>query len=135
MRIVLDTNVLLSALMTRGTPPNLLYEMWRDHKFDLASCELQLDEVRAVSRRDELRPRLTHSEVGTLVNLIRRLAIMVETLPKVIASPDPKDNYLLALAQAAKAELLVTGDKNHLLALRKHGSTRIITARQAVQTL
>ena len=110
MRIVLDTNVLLSALMTRGTPPNLLYEMWRDGKFDLVSCELQLDEVRAVSRRDELRSRLTHSEVGTLVNLIRRLAIMVESLPEVVASPDPKDNYLLALAQAAKVDLLVTGD-------------------------
>ena len=135
MRIVLDTNVLLSALMTRGTPPNLLYEMWRDRKFDLASCELQLDEVRAVSRSDELRSRLTHSEVGTLVNLIRRLAIMVDSLPEVIASPDPKDNYLLALAQAAKVDLLVTGDKSHLLALKKHGPTRIITARQAVQTL
>ena len=135
MRIVLDTNVLLSALITRGTPPNLLYEMWRDRKFDLASCELQLDEVRAVSRRDELRSRLTHSEVGTLVNLIRRLAIMVDSLPEVIVSPDPKDNYLLALAQAAKVDLLATGDKSHLLALKKHGPTRIITARQVVQTL
>jgi hypothetical protein len=109
--------------------------MWRDRKFDLASCELQLDEVRAVSRREELRSRLTHSEVGTLVNLIRRLAIMVESLPEVSASPDPKDNYLLALAPAAKVDLLVTGDKSHLLALKKHGSTRIITARQAVQAL
>ena len=35
VRIVLDTNVLLSALMNRGTPPNVLYEMWRDRKFDL----------------------------------------------------------------------------------------------------
>jgi len=69
-----------------------------------------------VSRREDLRYKLTHSEVGTLVNLIRRLAIMVESLPEVSASPDPKDNDLLALAQAVKAELLVTGDKSHLLA-------------------
>jgi uncharacterized protein len=135
VRIVLDTNVLLSAMMTRGTPPNLLYEMWRDRRFDLVSCELQLDEVRAVSRRDALRSRLTRSEVGTLVNLICRLAIMVESFPDVVASPDPKDNYLLGLAQATKADLLVTGDKSHLLALKKHASTRIITARKAIQTL
>ncbi len=109
--------------------------MWRDRRFDLASCELQLDEVRAVSRREELRARLTHSEVGTLVNLIRRLAVMGEDLPEVIASPDPKDNYLLALAQVTGAALLVTGDKSDLLALKKHGSTRIITARQALQAL
>ena len=129
MRIVLDTNVLLSALMTRGTPPNTLYEMWRDHRFVLASCELQLDELRQVSRREPLRARLTPAEVGTLVNLIRRLARMFDTLPEVSASPDPKDNYLLAVAQAAQAELLVTGDKSHLLRLKKHRSTRIVTAR------
>lgn len=135
MRIVLDTNVLLSALMTRGTPPGQLYELWRDRRFDLVSCELQLDEIRAVSRRTELRTRLNQSEVGTLVNLIRRLAIMVESLPEVVASPDPKDDFILALAQAARADLIVTGDKSHLLSLKKHGSTRIVSARAALQTL
>jgi predicted nucleic acid-binding protein len=60
---------------------------------------------------------------------------MVEFLPEVSASPDSKDDYLLALAQAAMVDLLVTGDKSHLLALKIHGSTRVITARQAVQTL
>lgn len=135
MRIVLDTNILLSALMTRGTPPGLLYELWRDRRFDLVSCELQLDEIRAVSRRTELRGRLNQSEVGTLVNLVRRLAIMVESLPEVGVSPDPKDDFILALAQAASADLIVTGDKGHLLSLKKHGSTRIVSARGALQTL
>jgi putative PIN family toxin of toxin-antitoxin system len=135
VRVVLDTNVLLSALMTRGTPPNVLYEMWRDRRFDLASCELQLVELREVSRREPLKARLRGADVGTLVNLIRRLAMMCDSLPEVSDSPDPKDNYLLAVAQVARAELLVTGDKGHLLSLRKHRTTRIVTARQAVQLM
>ncbi len=64
--------------------------------------------------------------------------MMCDTLPEVFDSPDPKDNYLLAVAQVAqvaRAELLVTGDKGHLLSLRKHRTTRIVTARQAVQLM
>ena len=44
-------------------------------------------------------------------------------------SPDPGDNFLLALAEAGNADYLVTGDKSGLLALASHKSTRIITAR------
>jgi uncharacterized protein len=54
---------------------------------------------------------------------------MVETLPLVERSPDPYDNYLLALAEAGNADYLVTGDKTGLLALGDHHGTRIVTAR------
>jgi predicted nucleic acid-binding protein len=39
LRVVLDTNVLLAALLTRGPPPDKLYEAWREGRFQLASCE------------------------------------------------------------------------------------------------
>jgi len=51
MRVVLDTNILLSALITRGTPPDQLYEEWRHGRFDLAPAERQLEELNRVSRR------------------------------------------------------------------------------------
>ncbi len=135
MRIVLDTNILLSALLTRGTPPDQLYEEWRHGRFDLASAEQQLEELNRVSRRPFFLTRLKPSEVGRMVNDIRRLALMCDPLPSVTLSPDPNDDFLLAISQVAKADYLVTGDKNDWLALKTHGSTRITTARELLQLL
>lgn len=135
MRLVLDTNILLSALMVRGTPPDKLYEAWRHGRFQLASAEQQLEELKRVSRRPFFQDRLTASEIGRMVNDIRRLATMCDPLPDVSASPDPNDDFLLAIAQAADADYLITGDKSDLLALGSHGRTRIVSARAMVQFL
>ncbi len=129
MRIVLDTNILLSALMTRGTPPDRLYEHWRHGRFELVSCERQLEELNRVSRRPFFKDRLRPGDAGRLVNDIRVLATMCDPLPPVNRSPDPADDYLLAMAEFAAASYLVTGDKNDLLALQRHSRTRIVTAR------
>ena len=53
---------------------------------------------------------------------------MVNDLPVVTRSSDPKDNYILALAQAGGAAYVVTGDKCGLLALRTHAQAKIVTA-------
>ena len=135
MRLVLDTNILLSALMVRGTPPDKLYEAWRHGRFQLASAEQQLEELKRVSRRPFFQDRLTASEIGRMVNDIRRLATICDPLPDVSASPDPNDDFLLAIAQAADADYLITGDKSDLLALGSHGRTRIVSARAMVQFL
>lgn len=135
MRVVLDTNILLSALMVRGTPPDRLYEEWRHGRFQLASTEKQIDELRQVVRRPFFLARLKASEIGRMVNDIRRLAMMCDTLPAVSRSPDPNDDYLLALCQAASTDYLVTGDKSHLLALERHEGTRILSAKSLVDLL
>lgn len=135
MRLVLDTNILLSALMVRGTPPDKLYEAWRHGRFQLASAEQQLEELKRVSRRPFFQDRLTASEIGRMVNDIRRLATMCDPLHDVSGSPDPNDDFLLAIAQAADADYLITGDKSDLLALGSHGRTRIVSARAMVQFL
>lgn len=94
MRVILDSNVLISALITRGTAPDRLYEAWRDGRFTLVTCELQLDEVRRVTRREGLRFRIHAAEAGRLVNDLRRLATMVHELSAVEISPDPYGKFL-----------------------------------------
>lgn len=135
MRFLLDTNILVAALITRGTPPDQLYEAWRDGRFTLITSELQIEEIRRVTRREGTRFRIHPAEAGRLVNDLRRLATVVGNLPTVDVSPDPYDNFLLAMAQAAQADILVTGDKRDLLALSRHQGTRILTARNALDLL
>ncbi|MCX8017824.1 MAG: putative toxin-antitoxin system toxin component, PIN family [Rhodocyclaceae bacterium] len=135
MRVILDTNVLLSALMTRGTPPDRLYEQWRHGRFELVSTERQIEELRVVVRRPFFQERLRPSEIGRMINDIRRLATMRDDLPEVRRSPDPADDFLLALCEIAEADYLVTGDKSHLLALGRHRGTHIVSARELVTLL
>jgi predicted nucleic acid-binding protein len=56
-------------------------------------------------------------------------------LPVVDRSSDPADNFLLAMAEAGSADYLVTGDKQHVLALKTHGRTKIIKVREALAML
>ncbi len=135
MRVILDTNILIAALITRGSPPNSLYEAWRDGRFTLIISAPQVEEFQRVTRRDAVRALIHPAEAGRMLNDIRRLATTITELPEVDVSPDPYDNFLLAMAQASQATLLVSGDKRGLLALGMHHGTRIVTARQAVDLL
>jgi putative PIN family toxin of toxin-antitoxin system len=128
VRVILDTNILLSGLLSPSGTPARLVDAWLDHRFVLVSHSIQLDEFRAVSRRDKIRNLVRPSEAGRLVNQIAALAEMPSRLPQVQRSRDPRDDFLLALCEAGLADRLVTGDKEDLLALRQHGATRILTA-------
>lgn len=127
MRVILDTNILLNGLLSPSGIPARLVDAWLDRRFVLVSHSIQLDEFRAVSRRDKIRNLVRPSEAGRLVNQIAALAEMPSRLPQVQRSRDPLDDFLLALCEAGSADRLVTGDKDDLLALRQHGATRILT--------
>jgi putative PIN family toxin of toxin-antitoxin system len=130
MRVVLDTGILIGALITSDTPPALIYQAWRKKRFELITSEWQLDEFRRVTRYSKLRRFLKPAEAGHLVNSLRHQAVVLEKLPMVNLSPDPDDNPVLAMAEASQAQYLVTGDKKDLLALDTIDGTRIVTARQ-----
>ncbi len=128
MRVILDTNILLSGLISPSGIPARLIDAWLDRKFTLISHAIQLDELREVTRRDKIRALVRPFEAGRLVNQIAVIADMPERLPPVERSRDPRDDFLLALCEAGKADWLVTGDKDDLLALMRHAETAIVTA-------
>ncbi len=130
MRLVLDTNVLLSALMSPASPSADILSLWRDRKVAVLTAAEQIDEIARVTRYPRIRTLLA----GRLVNRLRDVAIVVEKLPTVDRSPDPGDNYLLALADAGEAQFLVTADKP-LLGLKRHKSTRIVTPATLLELL
>ena len=135
MRVVIDTGILIAALITNDTPPDRIYQAWRKRRFELVTSEWQLGEFRRVSRYPKLRKYLQPIEAGNLINGLRHLALLLDDLPDVDLSKDPDDNPLLAMAIAGEADYLVSGDKRDVLALKKVDKTRIITARRFLTIL
>lgn len=129
MRVVLDTNILISALMIHTGNPAAIYRAWQEGRFTLLTCAEHLDELRATLRKPAIAERTKPYRAGGLVNEIRELAEKVDELPRVRRSPDHTDDFLLALSEAGGADYLVTGDKSGMLVLERHKATRIVSAR------
>jgi uncharacterized protein len=130
MRVVLDTNVLLSALLSPHGLPDTIYRAWQKDRFDLVTSATQIDELRRASRYAKFKDVLQPHRVGTMVNNMRR-SIMLNALPPLsegIKVNDPNDAFLLAMALAGEADYLVTGDyRAGLLQQGSIGRTRIVT--------
>jgi putative PIN family toxin of toxin-antitoxin system len=129
MRVVLDTNILISALMVQVGKSAAIYRAWQERNFTLLTCAEHLDEVRATLRKPAIAERIKPYNAGGLVNELKELAEIIGPLPCVKRSKDPSDDFLLALCEAGAADYLVTGDKGGLLALKRHKATRIVSAR------
>ena len=127
MRVILDTNVLVSAILSPGSNADLALRQWLDGRFVLLTCSEQLAEVKSTLRKPYVARHYTPHDAGRLINLLRTLALQIERLPMVRRSWDPEDDFLLALAEAGEADYLVTGDKAGLLDLKRHAGTGILT--------
>ena len=125
MRVILDTNILLSALLSPVGAPAMLLASWERKTFTLVACDALIAEFLGVAGRPFFKARVRASAAGLLAAGLRDFSFYCPDLPVGPTAPDPKDSYLLALAEAGRADFLVTGDKG-LLSLKRHGSTRMI---------
>src|SRR3990167_3827566 len=127
MRVVLDTNVLFSALISPHGAPDKIYRAWRAARFEIVTSLTQLEEIRRASRYPKLQAILKPSMVGAMINNLQR-AIVLEHIKIDEETIDPDDAFLLAMVVAGKADYLVTGDHRAGLLQRTHiGRTRIVT--------
>jgi uncharacterized protein len=130
----LDPGVLISGLISeRGAPRSLLL-LWLEGSFEIITCPVLLAELERVLARPKFRPYVTVHEVRGYVALLRRLT-SVEPDPDVTAglTPDPGDDYFVALARAAGAYSLVSGDP-HLTEL-KQARPPVLTPRAFLKRL
>jgi len=106
VRLVLDTNILVSSLIRKNTPPYLLYLAWRQQRFDLLTSTDQLTEVKDVLARPRLQKYVSLEESQEIVWGLQTEAEQVETDQIEVAhSPDPDDNqYYSALLLPAPNE-------------------------------
>lgn len=111
MRVVFDTNVFVSALIG-GSAPRALLELWtRTRPFELVVSPNLLAELTDVLGRQKLRRWIRIEDANALVDRLQIEAIEVKD--HYLAEPvsaDPDDDYLIALARAANADCIVSGD-------------------------
>jgi len=134
LRVVLDVNVLVSALLRRdGTPANVL-RAWENGLYEFIASAGLLSELERVLRRPHIARSIAPNTVVDLVANIQRDAVLGDDPPaERYVRSDPDDDCLVALALAAGAHVIVSGDKA-LLALDLD-RPRILTPRDLLTVL
>ena len=129
LRVVLDTNVIVSGLIASSGGPFDVLEAHRRGEFILLVSELILDEVEQVLARPFFRQKrsITPDVVAAVIRLLRGDAVIVNPQTRlVVVAHDPDDDRILECALEGSADYLVTGD-HHLLALRRYRDLAIVS--------
>ena len=124
MKIILDCNIWISFLI--GHQISFVRQLLNDARFQVYACERLLEEIQDVCSREKIKKYIRTDDVADLLNIIydySQFAIIGENTQSPIR--DPKDLYLLTLAETIDAIYIVSGDKD-LLDLKQHKQTRII---------
>lgn len=135
MRVVLDTNVLVSGLISRLGYPGQLLRAVQSGRITLVTSEYQIAELRDVLSRDSLRRFIQPTEANDLIHHMATVAVVIAELPDVDLSPDPKDNAILATGIAGQADMIVSGDKNDMVALGDAEGIPTVTPREGFEKL
>ncbi len=74
MRVVLDTNILISAMLVQSGPPGTIFRTWIEGGFTLLICQAQLDEMRETLRKPAIAARIRPHDAGRLMNDLKHFA-------------------------------------------------------------
>jgi putative PIN family toxin of toxin-antitoxin system len=115
LRVVLDVNVLVSALLSRAGAPGRLIALWFEGAFELVVSEKLLAELGRALAYPGLPEHISREDAADFIALLRATASMFADAERHDhISRDPGDDYLLALAKAS-ASVLVSGDRDLLV--------------------
>jgi len=133
LRVVLDTNVLVSGLIMLGKPRELLSIIARREATLVLSKEI-LNEFTKVMRQNKLTEYVTEEQVERFIENIERIAEFVELESHLEVVNDPKDDIVINTAIDGRADLIVSGD-HHLLSLKEFRGIKIASVDEAVRKL
>ena len=135
VRIVLDTNVALSALLWRGTPYHLLASIRQQMNAQLFSSSPLLEELADVLTRPSAAKRLAvigRSGADVLIDYVEAVDLVSPASIGRVVARDPDDDVVIATALAVNANLIVSGD-NDLLILKQYQNIPILAPADAMQ--
>lgn len=134
MRVVLDINVLASAMITKGKPKELWLKAVRKEFDTISSRKIISDFLQVISRK-KFQRYVKERDVVDFLEAFNATAKLVDVKSKLrVVKQDPDDDVILATAYDGHADYIVSGDK-HLLALKQFKSIRIVTVDEMFKIL
>lgn len=137
VRAVLDTNVLVSGLISQHSPPRRLVDAWLEGRFVLVTSLYQVQEINHVLTYPRIVERI-RLEAAEVEMILAALLTEAEVVPGQLQLPgatrDPKDDALVACAVEGRAAYLVSGDQD-LLVLGEYEGIRVVTPRRFLEKL
>ena len=137
MRVVLDTNIVISAIVWGGLPLKL-FEAAAAGTITLYTSPKLMEELRGVISRPHISKNLLKkgSLPSAAIFYYEKLVVLVSPLSTpIVVLGDPDDDHVVAAGVACTANLIVSGDSKHLLPLRSHDGIDIVTVRDALERL
>jgi putative PIN family toxin of toxin-antitoxin system len=137
MRVVLDTNVIISGLLFSGGPPGKVLDLWIDDRILVVLSQELIEECLEVISRPKFKRAGTPFERQELLINLFEIGGTVFVNPKHsldVIKDDPDDNRFLECAVEGRAEYIVSGD-DHLLALREYQGIPIVSPADFLQRL
>ena len=132
MRVVLDTNIIVSALLVPLGPSALTLALGLRRHFQICISPAVLAEYHEVLRRPRF-SRLPPGYIQDALQHIEKTSRLVHPAGRLKISAHESDNRLYECAEACQADFLVTGNTKHFLS--QHGETRIVTPRRFLEFL
>ncbi len=137
MRVVFDTNIYVSFLISSSGTITELLNFWQQGKFEVFISSEILAELGQVLLGPKLKSYLclTRQEIKQYLKLVAQTSLVAKVDCRVnLIKEDPADNKFLELAKTIGADFIVTGDR-HLLRLEQFGETKIISAKELVEKI
>ncbi|MCC6300187.1 MAG: putative toxin-antitoxin system toxin component, PIN family [Anaerolineales bacterium] len=138
LRIVIDTNILVSALLSKKGVPSQILDAWRERKFLVVTSEAAILETERVLNELKATGKyaLSDEDIAAVLNLLRKDALIVpgtaDTRGTIPADPD--DEKFLSIALDGEADIIISGDR-HLLDLGNFQNISIQTARHFLDSI
>jgi putative PIN family toxin of toxin-antitoxin system len=135
VRLVVDTNVVISALLWEGMPKRLMKAQFSEEILFFTSIPL-IAELADVLSRSKFQKKIVEAglSVGQLIGLYAGVTNTVRPFSVPRLAPDPDDDVVIGTALAAKADFIVTGDHG-LLSVVEYEGVRILSVREAMDRL
>jgi len=134
LRVVADTNVLVSSLIRRGKPHELILRI-DGVKVRLVSSTILMDELISILAEEKIGRYLSTRDIDRFLRYVGRRTTLVKVKSKFKAvKEDPRDDAVLNTAYSGRADYIVSGDR-HLIPLREFKGTRIVTVSEMLSIL
>lgn len=137
MKVVLDTNVLVSVVLTNSGPPAAIIRSWRAGRISVVISPALLQELADVLGRARVRAQvrmLPDDEREFLAGLVDRTLVVIPTETINVVTADPDDNRVLEAAVEGEADYVVSGDR-HLLDVGEYSGIPVVTPARFVAIL